>query len=84
MPETLMADIARCEGLLMAAAQPRCVWKLYPLLPDGTLAGSCFNPRGKAVRELLRDLDVSIPDGIPLLFGDRVLLAPPETPGPVR
>ena len=32
------------------------------------------------VRELLQELNVIIPEGRPLLFGDRVFLAPPETP----
>ena len=33
-----------------------------------------------AARELLRELDVTLPEGFPLLFGDRLFLAPPELP----
>ena len=32
------------------------------------------------LRELLADLNVSLPDGIPLRFGERIWLAPPELP----
>lgn len=53
----LLADIARCEALLTGAAEPRAVWKLFPLAEDGALAGSCFKPEGEAVRALLKDSD---------------------------
>ena len=32
------------------------------------------------IRELLRDLNVTLPEGRPLIFGERVFLAPPELP----
>lgn len=34
----------------------------------------------KPVAALLKELDVSLPDGIPVRFGERVFLAPPELP----
>ena len=55
--EALEAELHTCADALRRAAEPRAVWKLFPLLPDLTLAGTCFRPEGEAVRELLRDCD---------------------------
>ena len=55
--EALEAELRRSAEALKAAAQPRAVWKLFPLLPDLTLAGTCFRPEGEAIRELLRGCD---------------------------
>lgn len=53
--EDLEAELCRRAEALKAAAEPRAVWKLFPLLPDFSLGGSCFRLEGEAVRELLRD-----------------------------
>ena len=51
------ADLDRCEALLRACVRPRVVWRLFPLLPDGTLAGTTFRPAGGDVRTLLATCD---------------------------
>ena len=55
LPEGLEADLARCENTLLDTARPRALWRLFPLLPDGKLAGTDYAPSGDAVRELLRE-----------------------------
>lgn len=54
------ADIARCEALLLQTARPRVVWRRFPLLPDGSLAGTDFRPRGEDVRTLLHGCEAVI------------------------
>lgn len=60
LTDEVRAGITRCERELLAAAEPKILWRLYGLAEDGTLAGSCFHPEGEAVRELLRDCDAVI------------------------
>ena len=55
IPETLEADLARCEEEILKTARPRVLWKLFPLMPDGRLAGTAFTPEGKDVPALLKD-----------------------------
>ncbi len=55
--DALESALHRWADALKAGAEPRAVWKLFPLLPDLTLAGTCFQPEGEAVRGLLRDCD---------------------------
>ena len=55
LSEGLAADFARCERALTEAARPRAVWRLFPLLPDGRLAGTDYAPSGESIRELLRE-----------------------------
>lgn len=54
------ADIARCEALLLQTARPRIVWRRFPLLPDGTLAGTDFRPQGEDVKTLLHGCEAVI------------------------
>lgn len=42
--------LERCEALLMKMARPRAVWRLFDVLPDGTLAGTDFRPAGEDIR----------------------------------
>ena len=49
-PAALGPALDRCEALLMKTARPRAVWRLFALLPDGSLAGTGFRPAGEAVR----------------------------------
>ena len=58
--DPLEAELRRWADTLKAEAQPRAVWKLFPLLPDFTLGGTCFRPEGASVRELLKDCDAVI------------------------
>ena len=51
----LEAELQRRTGVLKAEAEPRAVWKLFPLLPDFSLAGACFRLEGDAIRALLKD-----------------------------
>ena len=44
-----------CESLLMHTAKPRAVWRVFNLLPDGSLAGCIYRPRGEDIRAVLRD-----------------------------
>ena len=53
----LEAELQRRTGVLKAEAEPRAVWKLFPLLPDFSLAGACFRLEGESVRALLKDCD---------------------------
>lgn len=54
------ADIARCEALLLQTARPRIVWRRFPLLPDGSLAGTDFRPQGEDVKTLLHGCEAVI------------------------
>ena len=55
--ETLEEELLRWSETLRAEAEPRAVWKLFPLLPDFSLAGACFRLEGESVRALLKDCD---------------------------
>ncbi|MBQ9661612.1 MAG: vitamin B12 dependent methionine synthase, activation domain protein [Oscillospiraceae bacterium] len=55
IPAELEAEIARCEGEILRTARPRAHWRLYGLLPDGSLEGTTFTPQGQDVPELLKD-----------------------------
>ena len=57
MPEAVLEDIARCEELMLRTAKPRAVWKLFELLPDGSLKGTSYKPAGKDIRSLLTYCD---------------------------
>ncbi len=46
----LSARLDRAEALIMDAARPRAVWRLFAILPDGTLAGTGFAPAGEDIR----------------------------------
>ncbi|MGM9615575.1 MAG: methionine synthase [Oscillospiraceae bacterium] len=54
------ADMARCEALLLQTARPRIVWRRFPLLPDGSLAGTDFRPLGEDVKMLLHGCEAVI------------------------
>ncbi len=49
-PEELLRTLDRCEALLRRTARPRAVWRMFELLPDGTLAGTGFCPEGRDIR----------------------------------
>ena len=53
----LEEELRRWSETLKAEAEPRAVWKLFPLLPDFSLAGACFRLEGESVRALLKDCD---------------------------
>lgn len=53
-PDALCADLERCESLLLQTARPRVLWRLFDLLPDGTLAGTDYRPGGQDIRDHLR------------------------------
>ena len=55
IPEELEREITRCENRILETARPRAVWRLFDLLPDGSLAGTNFRPEGRDVPELLKD-----------------------------
>ncbi len=55
--EALEAELRRWSETFRAEAEPRAVWKLFPLLPDLTLEGTCFRCAGESVRALLKDCD---------------------------
>ena len=57
LPQTLEADLDRCEGQILAIARPRAVWHVFPLTPDGTLEGTRFRPEGEDIRRHLADCD---------------------------
>ena len=55
--EALEEELLRWSETLRAEAEPRAVWKLFPLLPDFALAGTCFRLEGEAIHTLLKDCD---------------------------
>ena len=55
IPAELEADMNRCEELILNCAKPRSVWKLFDLLPDGSLAGTDFKPQGCDISSLLQN-----------------------------
>ena len=55
--EALEEELLRWLETLRAEAEPRAVWKLFPLLPDFSLAGACFLLEGESVRALLKGCD---------------------------
>ena len=57
LPEEQSGQIGRCCELLMRTARPRAVWKLFDLLPDGSLSDCAYRPSGNDIRLLLADCD---------------------------
>ncbi len=57
MPGEIRDELDRCEELLLRTARPRLVWRLFPLLPDGSLAGTDYRPGGEDVHAMLRECD---------------------------
>ena len=55
IPDELEDEISRCENRILETARPRAVWRLFDLLPDGSLAGTQFRPEGQDVPALLKD-----------------------------
>ena len=53
IPQELEENITRCEEEILHTARPRAVWRLFDLLPDGSLGGTVFTPQGKDVPKLL-------------------------------
>lgn len=51
------AELRDCAAMLMKTAKPRAVWRAFALLPDGSLDGCAYRPRGEDIRALLRDCD---------------------------
>lgn len=60
LPESQEAELSRCEALLLRTARPRAVWRLFPLLPDGSLEGCAYRPRGQDIREHLRGCEAAV------------------------
>lgn len=60
IPENIHRDILRCMDQMMEAARPRIVWRQFDLLPDGTLRGTDFCPRGNDVKKLLKDCKTAV------------------------
>ena len=57
MPEEIRGDLDRCEARMLETARPRLVWRLFPLLPDGTLEGTDYRPSGVDIKQFLRECD---------------------------
>lgn len=54
VPPDVAGELDRCEALLLRTIHPRAAWRLFDILPDGTLAGTAFHPEGQSIRELLQ------------------------------
>ena len=52
-----LAELDRCETLLLQTARPRLAWRLFSLQEDGTLAGTDYRPGGEDIRAFLSDCD---------------------------
>ncbi len=57
VPDALCTDLERCKSLLLQTARPRVLWRLFDLLPDGTLAGTDYRPSGQDIRDHLCGCD---------------------------
>ena len=60
IPDELEEEIGRCEKRILETARPRAVWRLFDLLPDGSLAGTQFRPEGRDVPALLEDCSQAV------------------------
>ena len=52
-----LAELERCETLLLRTARPRLVWRLFSLAEDGALEGADYRPAGEDIRAFLSDCD---------------------------
>ena len=52
-----LAELERCETLLLQTARPRLVWRRFSLAEHGTLAGADYRPAGEDTRAFLRSCD---------------------------
>ena len=57
LPGEIRADLDRCETQMLQTARPRLVWRMFSLLPDGSLAGTDYRPGGEDVHAFLQDCD---------------------------
>ncbi len=51
----LLEDLKRCAEAVLTTAKPRTLWRVFDLLPVGSLAGTSFCPQGQAIRMHLQD-----------------------------
>ena len=51
----LDGELSRLEARLLETARPRLVWRVFALLPDGSLDGCAYTPGGEDIRKLLRE-----------------------------
>ncbi len=56
-PADVAASLDKWEAALLKTARPRAVWRLFDLMPDGTLAGTTFRPAGEDIRRHLTGCD---------------------------
>lgn len=54
LPAEIEDSLSRCEALLLSAAKPRIVWKLFAYREDGSFAGTDYTPDGQDIRAFLR------------------------------
>ena len=57
LPEEIRAELDRCEDMMLRTARPRLVWRLFSLLPDGTLEGADYCPGGEDIKAFLKECD---------------------------
>ena len=57
LPEQIRDDLDRCEKMMLETARPRLVWRLFSLLPDGTLEGTDYRPAGEDIKRFLCECD---------------------------
>ncbi len=51
-PPELLAALPPLEKELLSVVRPRAVWRIFSLLPDGTLEGTAFRPEGQDLKKL--------------------------------
>ena len=51
----LDAQIDGAIELIKKTARPRVLYRIFDLLPDGTITGTDFQPKGNDIKELLKD-----------------------------
>ncbi len=57
LPSDLNAQLDRCEAQLLRTVRPRLVWRLFPLMHDGTLGDTGYRPGGRDIHEFLAECD---------------------------
>ena len=57
LPDEIRGDLERCETLMLRTARPRLVWRMFAILPDGSLEGTDYCPGGEDISAFLSDCD---------------------------
>ena len=54
IPDEIRQDIEHCCDIVLKTARPRAVWRVFDILPDGSLGGTDFRPQGEDIKNHLQ------------------------------